>query len=472
VVLVFVRRHQCFALAPIALVGLAMLASAIVGVQARAGQSASVRAEAPAPANGASDAAAISAGGRFVAFYSYATNLVAGRTLSTGEVFVRDRVARKTELVSVSTGGAQANELVGFPAISANGRFVAFDSFATNLLAGDSAGCYGWRSEEPCDQVWLRDRRAHSTERVSVGSGGTQANDESFGPVISADGHFVAFYSFATNLVADDTNFPGQNFLRDRVARTTELFPVGNTGAWPGSDTFVRSISADGRVVAFESPASDLVAGDTNGTSDAFVYDRALATTTRVSVSSSGVQANGVSGDPAISADGRFVAFTSDASNLVAGVPDTRHCTDFGVYHNCYDVFVRDLVRGTTKRVSLSSRGGEANADSWIGAVSTNGRFVALASRASNLVAGDTNHHEDVFVRDLTRGTTERVSVSNSGIQANSDSRSPAISADGRFVAFESWASNLVAGDTNGKLDVFVRDRATGTTTLVSSGRR
>ncbi len=206
------------------------------------------------------------------------------------------------------------------------------------------------------------------------------------------------------------------------------------SGAAP-SISVDTSISADGRFVVFQSDATNLVAGDTNGASDVFVHDRQTGTTTRVSVDSAGHEATGLypaSGDPAISADGRFVAFDSNATNLVAG--DTN---------SAYDIFVHDRQTGTTTRVSVDSAGNQANG--YDPSLSADGRFVAFTSGASNLVAGDTNGASDVFVHDRQTGTTTRVSVDSAGWQAYSFSHLPSISADGRFVAFASNATNLVA---------------------------
>jgi len=210
------------------------------------------------------------------------------------------------------------------------------------------------------------------------------------------------------------------------------------------------AISADGRYVAFSSSATNLVAGDTMG--GVFVRDRVKGTTTRVSVSTQGAPAFGA--EPAISADGRYVAFGSGASNLVAG--DTN---------GIVDVFVRDRVAGTTTRVNISTRGAQTAhtdpdtmlEDSELPTISADGRYVAFLSGAGNLVDCDTNGIVDVFVRDRVRGTTTRVSVATRGAQANQRSSEPAISANGRYVAFSSDASNLVRGDTNGSSDVFVR---------------
>jgi Tol biopolymer transport system component len=180
---------------------------------------------------------------------------------------------------------------------------------------------------------------------------------------------------------------------------------------------------------------------------------------TRQTVGPGGQQANSFSFEPAISADGRFVAFRSFASNLVAG--DTN---------GSYDVFVRDRRAQVTRRVSVGPGGQQANRYSFAPAISAHGRFVAFRSLASNLVAGDTNGTEDVFVRDRRAQVTRRVSVGPGGQQANFSSGEPAISAHGRFVAFDSGASNLVAGDTNNKWDVFVRDRVAQVTRRVSVG--
>ncbi|MFN8428018.1 MAG: hypothetical protein U0X87_17395, partial [Anaerolineales bacterium] len=218
------------------------------------------------------------------------------------------------------------------------------------------------------------------------------------------------------------------------------------------------SISGDGRFIAFESDASNLIANDTNAATDIFVKDRQTGEVTRVSVDSSGAQANEGSGGAAISNDGRYVAFISDASNLVAN--DTNGVTD---------VFLRDRQLGTTTRISVSTSGESANAFSdYPLSISSDGRFVAFNSDASNLVPNDTNNSTDIFVHDNQTGSTERVSVASDGTQADSTSFAPSISANGQFVVFTSRAANLVSGDTNNALDVFVRDRQAGTTTRVS----
>lgn len=256
-------------------------------------------------------------------------------------------------------------------------------------------------------------------------------------------------------------SIPGSVFPALAAPGDTTRVSVDSSGAQANGGSRRTTISGDGRYVAFASEASNLVSGDTNGTNDIFVHDRQTGATTRVSVDSSGVEANGGSDSPAISDDGRFVAFYSDATNLVSG--DTN---------GCGDIFVHDRQTGQTTRVSVSSSGVEENApppdDYLVLSISGNGRYVAFYSDATNLVSGDTNAETDIFVHDIQTGQTTRASVASDGSEANASSREPSLSDDGRYIAFASSATNLVAEDTNGKADVFIRDLQAGTTTRVS----
>jgi len=285
-----------------------------------------------------------------------------------------------------------------------------------------------------------------TTKRVSVRSNGTQANGSSYRQAISGNGRFVAFDSSAKNLVAGDTNGVNDVFVHDRETKKTKRVSVRSNGTQADEGSYSPAISGNGRFVAFSSYASNLVAGDSNGTWDVFVHDRETKETRRVSVGSNGAQADGYSNVPAISGNGRFVSFESDATNLVAD--DTNHVTD---------VFVHDWETNETMRVSVGSNGAQADEGSGNPAISGNGRFVAFVSAAANLVADDTNHVTDVFVHDRETNETKRVSVGLNGAQGDGDSYVPAISGDGRFVAFFSFATNLVAGDTTNRSDVFVR---------------
>lgn len=385
----------------------------------------------------------ISADGRYVVFTSKASNLVRGDTNGDWDVFVRDRRTNATWRVSVATDGSQANRPSYVAVISADGRYVAFTSEASNLIGWDNNGA---------TDVFVHDRVTKVTKRVSIGRG-LQGNGDSSEPTISAHGRYVAFTSEASNLVAGDTRPGGSDvFLRDRVAQVTRRVSVGPHGAELNrrADSSEPALSADGRYIAFSSLAPNLVAGDTNRSGDVFVYDRVTKVIRRVSVGA-GVQGNGESSQPAISTHGRYVAFVSVASNLVTG--DTNRV---------FDVFVRDRGAKVTQRISVATNGVGASDVSFQPAISAHGRFVAFSSAAPNLVAGDTNKVMDVFLRDRPTKVTQRISLASGGGQGNDESYQPAISAHGRYVAFASGASNLVADDTNDGYHVFVRNRGPG----------
>ncbi|MBN1629317.1 MAG: cell wall-binding repeat-containing protein, partial [Thermoleophilia bacterium] len=292
-------------------------------------------------------------------------------------------------------------------------------------------------------------------------------NDWSSGGAISYNGRYVAFDSRATNLVGGaDTNGEYDVFVRDRWLGTTEQVSVSSAEVKGNDRSRICAISADGRYVVFYSEATNLVAGDSNAKTDVFVRDRQLGTTKLVSVRGDAVQANGHSygGDVndhggAISDNGRYVAFVSEADNLLGAGNDTNAAMD---------VFVKDMTTGTVERVSVSSAEAQGSLESKCSSMSSTGRFVTFQSDATNLVTGDTNGKTDVFVRDRMNGTTERISVSSAEAQATDDSFDPMINANGRYVAFWSYADDLVSGDTNGWRDVFYRDRWRGTTVRAS----
>jgi archaellum component FlaF (FlaF/FlaG flagellin family) len=296
---------------------------------------------------------------------------------------------------------------------------------------------------------------APTISRVSESTSGIQGDAVTTEVAISGNGRYVAFVSTAGNLVAGDTGGDPDVFVRDLRTGVVRRVPA-STGAEH------LAISHDGRWVAFGSAAPGLVPGDTNGVADVFVRDRTAGTTRRISVSSAERQGNGPSsvGLGAISSNGRYVAFTSAASNLVPG--DTVQGED---------AFVRDLKSGTTGRVSVSSAERQGNGPGsgyGVAVISGDGRYVGFISDASNLVPNDTNQAEDAFVRDRKSGTTGRISVSSAGRQGDRRSIDLAISADGRYAGFASWASGLVPGDTNDSYDIFVRDLRAHTTERVS----
>ena len=395
-----------------------------------------------AEGNGGAESPSISANGNIVAFDSFATNFVVGDTNGKSDIFVHDRSTGVTERVSVDSFGAEGDGNSYAPAISADGRIVVFQSSADNLVAGDSNGF---------QDVFLHDRTTGVTERMSIDSFGAEANGWSQLPTLTPDGQIVVFTSNASNLITGDSNGTRDVFVHDRSTGTTERISVGSSGAAANGVSDEASISADGQIVAFYSEASNLVAGDTNGKPDIFVHDRSTGITERVSVSSSGTQGDNLSGEPSISADGGFVAFESTSTNLVAG--DTN---------GIYDVFVHDRATGGTERVSIDSSGnqGQGGSGSFFPTITADGGIVAFESQCTNLVTNDNNQKNDVFQHDRSTGVTERVSVSSSGTESNGSSgilQSP-MSVDGGVVAFTSWGSNLVPGDTNGTFDVFVRD--------------
>jgi Tol biopolymer transport system component len=395
----------------------------------------------------------VSDDGRYVAFWTDAGDLVPGDTNAQWDVFLRDRLTQTTERVSVGWNGAQASGgsgLTGF-SMSADGRFIAFYSSASNLIPGGTNGA---------GHIFLRDRVLGTTELISKSSLGVQGNGFCSNPALSDDGRFVVFESYANNLVPGDTNGYFDVFVRDRRKRTTERVSVATDGSQANEDSYYTAISNDGRIVAFASDASNLVAADTNARTDIFVRDRWAAATERVSISGSGAQANFGSFAPSLSADGNLVAFYSAASNLVAG--DTN---------GAGDLFVRDRQLGTMERANVPTGGVQSFGGSeTTGKISANGRFVVFVSSAQDLVVpGVIGQH--IYVRDRYAGTTALASVATNGALANNYSNMPSISADGRYVAFGSAATNLVPNDTGTYHEIFLHDRfATGFISLCEPG--
>jgi Tol biopolymer transport system component len=386
----------------------------------------------------------LSADGRYLAYFSWATNLVRGDHDGWSDVFLWRRTTRTTRLVSVrgaTSAGHQLNQSSYYAAVSPDGQFVIFNSDATNLVPGAGYGA-----------LYIRNRRTGVTHLLSRSSTGAVANGWTGSASIAADDRYVVFQSDATNLVGRDTNGKTDIFVRDRSTGAVRRVNLTRSGGQANHWSRWPMISADGRDIVFTSVASNLVPGDTNNRADVFVCDRRTGRIQRASVSSTGTQTTDRSRFGVISGDGRYVAFQSGAPNLVAG--DTN---------NKGDIFVRDRQTGTTTLVSRSTSGAAANGSSENVAISTDGRYVVFDSVASNLVAGDTNDAGDIFRRNLTSGRTIRVSITTSGAQANGrsggrDIGGAAITAHGHWIAFPSNASNLVPGDpSNRQTDIFLR---------------
>lgn len=404
--------------------------------------------------NGRSEAVAMRADGRFVLFISDATNLVDNDANGTHDAFVRDLRSGRTSLVSVNLrGDASANRISDPIAMSATGRHVLFASAATNIVFNDR--------NETVD-AFVRDLRVGRTTLVSMNRSGTgPGNGLSLPTAISSGGQLVAFQSEASDLVPDDTNLASDAFLRDLRTDTTTLVSVNRAGTGSGAG-FSKPVamSAQGRFVLFQSTAKDLVADVTAGTADLFVRDVVLRTTRLVTVNQAGEGIGGIFDTRlAMSANGRFVAFWTHLEGVVAN--DGNGNTD---------TFVRDLRLGTTTLASVNYSGtGGGNGGSLPLAIGGD-RFLVFTSTATDLVPlADGNEREDVFVRDIHEDRTILVSVNRAGTSTGNGPSYPfAISANGRFVAFQSFASDLVPNDDNGTSDAFVRDLKTGATVLVS----
>ncbi|KAB2861094.1 MAG: hypothetical protein F9K46_08945, partial [Anaerolineae bacterium] len=291
---------------------------------------------------------------------------------------------------------------------------------------------------------------------VSVSTAYTNGDYDSSNSAISADGRYIAFVSFATNLVPNDTHAGPDILLRDMETCQTTLVSVALDGGRGNAGSSEPSISADGRYIAFQSYATNLVPNDTNGQADVFVRDQLLGTTRRVSITPSGIQGNRESENPSLSATGRYVVFESWASSLE------------GYANSTEDVLLYDMQANTLEVVSLTSDERPGDQPSVQPSVSADGRFVVFMSLA-DFDPNSTFFTSDIFLRDRQLGTTTRISLSNTGGDPNNRSQEPRITPDGRYIVYHSLASNIAANDQNNGFDVFLFDRQTGTTTLVSA---
>ena len=465
-------------------------------------------------ANKGSYNAQVSADGHYVVFRSYAANLAAGAVNGNGDIFRKNLLTGAIELISVGLGGAAANDYSSEAAISADGRYVAFTSRASNLVTGDSQNGYrdifvkdlgapdgalmcistglngvagNGASSNAHLGVNAQGRRfvvfESTAPNLAVGNGaysdifmkyldapndapillttgllGLGADRGSYNPQISADGQYVVFESLASNLVGDDGNGITDIFRRNLETGAIQRVSTSSTGAGADQDCYNAQVSANGRYVVFESAATNLIGDDTQNSTDVFYKDMDTGAIVRVATGGSG----GYVQSARISADGRYVTFQSDADDLVAGD-----------HNNSYDIFRKDMLTGAIERLSTTTVAAQgkvqANGSSIKPQVSADGRYVTFASDADNLVAGDGNHSRDIFRHDLATGETIRVSLGING-EAESGSSNAQVSADGRFVTFESSATNLLGDDTNpNHRDVFLRDLQLNTLVRVSA---
>ncbi|GAB7036524.1 MULTISPECIES: TolB family protein [Catenuloplanes] len=354
-----------------------------------------------------------------------------------------------SERLNVTSAGVGTPEPSEPASISDDGRFAVFDSYAPGLVPGDT--------NEVAD-VFLRDRALGTTDRVAFRHDGTEPAEAADLPVISGDGRHLLFRTLDAGIVPGDTNRRKDLFVRDRLTGVTGRVTLTPAGAEPNAHAAAPAISADGRFVAYESPATNMGVVDRNGPRypDVYLHDRETGTTELVSVAPGGGTGDSSSVAPRVSDDGRYVGFQSFATDLVADGGGAGY-------------FVRDRWTGTTVRASLDSAGAPV-ADVMSPILSGDGRYVTFGTTSTGVVPGDTDDDPDVYLRDLVAGTTELISGTPSGAPAGGWSLPDALSADGRCVLFTSRAATLVPGaETGADFDVFVRDRAAGTTVRVST---
>jgi Tol biopolymer transport system component len=435
----------------------ALLASALALVAVPAAPGPAAGAPAPAgetilvsiglgghPANGPSERASISADGHLVVFTSHASNLVAGDHNHCSDVFLRDLDRATTVRVDRGLKGRESNGCTGIdPIISADGRYAVYSADSTNLVRGVRDG----RSH-----IYRTDLRTGETVLVSAAADGTPGNGDSMRPTISADGRYVAFATSADNLIPGDT--PASTWdtvVRDMATGNVVRTSAAGDGTPGDAASDGTQIGADGRYVTFFSNATNLVEGDTNKKVDEFLHDRTTGRTTRLSVSAAGVQSDQITIGGTISDDNRYVVLNSHATNLTPDSPNT------GQNH----IYLQDLEEGTLRLMDKGADGVPAPGGTFWASITGDGRHIPMASSGPALVDGDTNKVRDIFVADLPEGTLRRVSVATDGGQADAASYFPDADQHADAVVFASYATNLVAGDTNGLPDIFVhRDKS------------
>lgn len=354
---------------------------------------------------------------------------------------------------SVTSAGAEVNGPSSLAAVSADGLIVAFASDAPDIVPNDSAS----------RDIFVRDRSTGTTELISGGIDGGEADGPSIFPGLSADGRYVVFESQAGDIIPNDHQNFADIFVHDRQSGTVERVNLAPDGADTDDDSLLPAISSTGRYVVFTSQATNLVPTDSNHERDVFLVDRDTGETELVSIATDGmpgdVDSGGYgAGGGRVTGDGRYVVYGSFAATLVAS--DNNHKDD---------IFLRDRVNHTTERISVATDGTEGDDHSTYPAISEDGRYVVYYSSADNLVPDDVNDEADIFLRDRQTGVTTRISGGTGADEANRASRFPDISDDGRFVVYQSDANNLVPNDDNGSTDIFRYDIQTGETERISA---
>ena len=406
--------------------------------------------------------------GRYVLFYSEATDIVPLGAVRTSDIFVRDLVTGQTKMASINLAGTPSTQGSRFGLISDNGRFVVFTGFANNIVSNDT---------NSSEDVFIRDMEAGTTKLVSLNAAGTASGALGGSDLLdmTPDARFIVFISHAQDLtsIPDGNNLGRDIFVRDMVTNVTKLVSVNLAGSASGNGTSLEAkISADGRYVVFTSEASNLIENDT-ATRDVFIRDLQTNITKRVSTNATGTTGgNGESGGGIIDKGGRFVVFGTRATDL-STLPDTN---------NLAEVFIYDIQADSKKLITVNTAGTATGGgfppfggfDHGVNlSISADGRFVAFMSQQSGLVTNDTNESgDDIFLYNIATQTKSLVSVNLTGTSGSpGGSFKPSISDDGRYVAFESLENDLVstADEPNGfTTDVFLRDVVKGETYLVS----
>ena len=456
------------------LVGAALLFAAALGAQAIAPTNVERVSVSPTEAEGnlaSGGQSGVSADGRYVIFASEANNFGAGFS-GGSDIYVRDRQAGFTELVSrgdaQTAGGRIANGASDSPSISSSGRYAAFATLAGNLVATAAGAAIDTNGRS---DIYFRDRRG-AVVWVSPAPANAVGDGASTLPKISGDGGTVVFQSTSTNLVAGDTNVQPDVFaatltMSNGLPQLFSVRQVSSTNVVANGASTNADVSEDGSLAVFQSAATNLVTGDDNGETDIFLRDlstgaiRIVSRATDEDETTPGELGDGPSTNPAISADGRFVAFLSEAANLVEVDANDKR-----------DVFVRDLVTNTTTRVSINDEEIEGDEDS--GPViapatqpvppdiSDDGNVIVFTSAATNLVEDDTNEQEDVFAHDVTAGSTSRVSVGNGNVEADLGGSWPSLSGSGRHASFATASTNLADEDLNAQPDIYLATLGAG----------
>jgi Tol biopolymer transport system component len=355
-----------------------------------------------------------------------------------------------TVLVDKNAAGKLGDFGSGTRGLSANGRYVLFSTNAKNFARKDASGD---------EDAYVLDRWTGVQHRASQNSAGIKAKLSCFDARMSPDAHYVVYWTGSNNLDPRDTNSAVDVFVHDRINGTTELASVNSLGVVGNAASALPSVSGDGRWVCFASDSTNFEPGDSGLWTDIFVHDQISGITERIDRTPSGGWPSGHALGSAVSSDARFIAYTSKAPDIVPN--DTN---------GAEDLFLYDRSTQVTERISVANDGTEANGETnYLFTMSSDARYFAFASTASNLTVGDTNGDFDVFVRDRYLQTTECVSVALDGLPSNGLSGAPFVSDDGRFIAFGSHGSNVIIGDDNQTADAFLRDRTAGQTVLITA---